>query len=67
MEHQIRSRKKIGSFSIQQVMRWFTQAALGIKYIHEKQIIHRGIVYCKKNRFEASEYVFRSKGSNINR
>jgi serine/threonine protein kinase len=25
-----------------QILRWFTQATLALKYLHEKHILHRG-------------------------
>jgi NIMA (never in mitosis gene a)-related kinase len=35
---------KLGeSFSEQQILRWFAQAALGIKYMHDKMIPHRNL------------------------
>lgn len=36
--------KKAGKlFPEQQVLRWFTQAVLGLKYLHGKNIVHRDL------------------------
>lgn len=38
-----KARKSGKSFPQEQVLRWFTQAALALKYIHDKHILHRDL------------------------
>merc|ERR1719428_40230 len=37
----VKTRKAGQSFGEPQVLRWFTQAALALKHMHEKHILHR--------------------------
>ncbi|CEL99612.1 unnamed protein product [Vitrella brassicaformis CCMP3155] len=42
--HKIQKQKKTSQyFSESQILRWFTQAALSLKYMHDKHILHRDI------------------------
>lgn len=38
-----RTRKAGQTFSEQQVIRWFTQAVLGLKHMHERMVLHRDL------------------------